>query len=400
MLQSYNYQLNPNTFQKIFFNKSFGCVRFIYNWGLALKKDVYIKDNVNLSYADMCKYLTLLKKRPEYSFLNEVSSICLQQSLRNLDAAFQNFFKHRTKFPKFKSKHYSNNSYNILNRVDIDFDGRFIKLPKIGWVKFHANQIFKGRILSVTICKSHTDKYYVSIIVENEKELPIKSEIKLESTIGIDLGLKDFAVFSNGFKICNPRFYLEYDKKIKCLCRICSRKQKGSNRRKRIQYKINKLYERKRNLINNFLYHVTKQIYSENQTVIIEDLGVKNMMKNHKLSKSISEVCWGKFIRILKYKADWYGKNVIFIDRFEPSTKLCSNCNYKNNTLTLADRQWICPKCGVCHDRDVNAAVNIKTIGLNMIVFGKTEYSPVVNGFNGRGGGGNETGEASKCTIY
>lgn len=394
MLKSYKYQLRPTAAQKTFFNKSFGCARLVYNWGLALKKETYAKDKTSLSYVDIAKRLTLLKKEEQYSFLNEVSSECLQQSLRNMDIAFQRFFRHKSDFPKFKSKHKSRNSYKAILSVQVDLLTNRVKLPKIGWVKFYANQTFVGKVNSVTVSKSCTGKYYVSVLVENGESLPAKQAVESSGTVGIDLGLTDFAVTSDGVKIPNPRFYKEFDERIKRLCRIHSRRKKGSNRRKRIQHKINKLHERKSNLINNFLYHVTKHLYSDNQTVVIEDLAVKNMMQNHKLSRTIGEVCWGRFISILKYKADWLGKNVIVIGRFEPSSKTCSCCGYKHDALKLSDRHWECPCCGVRHDRDFNAAVNIKRIGL-----GDTQYSPTACGFNGRGGGGYEAGEASKCTL-
>lgn len=363
MLKAYKYRLNPTSEQISLIEKTFGSTRFIYNWALQTKIEAYQDDKKSLTYHDLCKKLTDLKKQEEYTWLNEVSNECLQQSIRNLDQAFTRFFREKKGFPKFKSKRGSRKSFkNILN-VHIDFDNNRIKLPKLGWVRFYSNQVFKGKIGTVTVSKSPTNKYYISILVDNGLKLPDKSSINPDTTVGIDVGIKTFATLSNGSVFENPKYLEKSSARLACLQRRLTRKQKGSRRREKARLAVTKAYEHISNQRHNFLHHVVNNILGENQTVVIEDLNVEGMMKNHRLANSIASCSWSEFFRILSYKSDWKGVNLIRIGRFEPSSKMCE-CGYVHRDLKLSDRIWTCPSCGAVNDRDLLAARNIKKFGL------------------------------------
>lgn len=363
MLKAYKYRLNPTSEQISLMEKTFGSTRFIYNWALQTKIEAYQDDKKSLTAIDLCKKLTDLKKQEEYSWLNEVSNECLQQSIRNLDQAFTRFFREKKGFPKFKSKRGSRKSFkNILN-VHVDFDNNRIKLPKLGWVRFYSNQVFKGKIGTVTVSKSPTNKYYISILVDNGIKLPGKSPINPDTTVGIDVGIKTFATLSNGSVFENPKYLEKSSARLRCLQRRLTRKQKGSRRREKARLAVAKAYEHISNQRHNFLHHVVNNILGENQTVVIEDLNVEGMMKNHRLANSIASCSWSEFFRILSYKSDWKGVNLIRIGRFEPSSKMCE-CGYIHRDLKLSDRIWTCPSCGAVNDRDLLAARNIKKFGL------------------------------------
>jgi putative transposase len=262
--------------------------------------------------------------------------------------------------------------------VSIDFDNHKVKLPKIGKVRFGKNKEFIGKIGTCTISKTPTGKYYISILVDDGKPMPEKAPITDDTAVGIDVGIKDFAVLSNGQVYSNPKYLEKDEKRLKVLQRRLSRKQKGSNRRERARLSVAKQHEKIKNHRENFIHQVTSRIVRENQTVVVEDLNVEGMLKNHNLAKHIASASWSEFFSQLQYKCDWYGKNLIRIGRFEPSSKMCL-CGYINKDLTLKDREWDCPQCGRHNDRDLLAAVNVKRFGLqkqNLI----GEISPVVNG--------------------
>lgn len=363
MLKSYKYRLNPTSEQVSLMEKTFGSTRFIYNWALQTKIEAYQRDKISLTAIDLCKKLTELKKQEEYAWLNEVSNECLQQSIRNMDQAFVRFFREKKGFPKFKSKKRSRNSFkNILN-VYVDFGISRIKLPKLGWVKFYSNQTFKGKMGTVAVSKSPTNKYYVSILVDNGIRVPDKYPINPDTTVGIDVGIKTFATLSNGSSFENPKYLEKSSARLKCLQRRLSRKEKGGKRRERAKLAVAKAYERISNQRSNFLHHVVNNILGENQTVVIEDLNVEGMMKNHRLANSIASASWSEFFRILSYKSEWKGVNLIRIGRFEPSSKMCE-CGYIYRDLKLSNRVWTCPSCGSVNDRDMLAARNIKKFGL------------------------------------
>lgn len=296
-------------------------------------------------------------------WLKEVSNECLQQSIRNLDSAFTRFFREKKGFPKFKSKHNSRQSYKAINSVSVDLDNNKVKLPKIGWVKFAANRTFEGRVTSVVVSKTPTGKYYISVLVDNGKELPAKEDITYDRTIGIDVGLKDFAVCSNGDVYKNPKYLEKSTAKLKQLQRRFSKAKKGGNRRKKLRKRLAKQYEKVTNQRTDYLHKISTKLVRENQAIIIEDLNVKGMMKNHHLARSIGSVGWSTFFSMLEYKCEWYGKTLIRIGRFQPSSKMCG-CGYVNRQLKLSDRTWTCPKCGTINDRDLLAAQNIKRFGL------------------------------------
>ena len=363
MLKSYRYRLCPTASQREFFEKSFGCARYVYNWALNMRIEAYQQRKERLSYADLCKMLTHLKKEEDKLWLNEVTTECLQQSIRNMDSAFTRFFREKKGFPKFKSKKDSRKSYKAINSVQIDFDTARIKLPKVGWVKFHRNRTFDGKMGTATVTKTASGKYYVSILVDDGKSVPEKPRIEYATSVGIDVGIKDFAVLSDGTVFENPKYLEKAEARLKVLQRRLSRKQKGSNRRERARRRVAEAYEKVRNCRTNFIHQVTSRILRENQTVIVEDLNIEGMMQNHNLAKHIASASWREFFRQLQYKCDWYGKNLVRIGRFEPSSKMCT-CGYVNKELKLSQRDWICPVCGQRNDRDILAAINIKRFGL------------------------------------
>lgn len=325
--------------------------------------ETYQKDKTRLSCVDLCKELTPLKKQIEYSWLSEVSAESLQQSIRNMDSAFTRFFRERKGFPKFKSK-FGQQSCRFVMNLKIDFTSKKIRLPKIGWIRLFIDREFEGEIRSATVSKNKAGKYFVSLVIKNDIPLPQKPQIKEDRAIGIDVGLKHFAVFSTGEKIDNPRYLQKSEQRLMVLQRRLSRKQKDSNRRNAARLRVAKCHYKIACKHNDFLHKLTSRIIRENQTVVIEDLNVAGMLKNHCLAKAISSVSWSEFFRQLKYKADWAGRNVVTIGRFEPSSKMCSVCGTTNKALVLSDRDWTCLNCGTAHDRDVNAAINIKNIGL------------------------------------
>ena len=367
MLKSFVYRLYPNKEQEILLAKHFGCNRFIYNWALNLRKESYEQSGKTISKFELNKMVTQLAKKEEYSWLQEVLSQSLQQSIQNLDTAYIKFFKEKTGFPKFKSKKTHRHSYRIPQNVKIDFENHKVFLPKIKWVNIRVDREFEGLIKSATVKQLPSGKYFVSILVEDGKDYQTKKQIEHANAVGIDLGIKDFAILSDGTKIENPKFLRTKEQRLKVLQKRLSRKQKGSNNRNKQRIKVAKLQEKITNERKDFLQKLTTKLVKESQfdTFCLENLNVSGMMRNHKLAKSIAEVSWYQFIEMLKYKCEWYGKNLVQIGQFEPSTKTCAHCGYKNTELTLKDREWICPVCNTYHDRDINAAINIKNFALS-----------------------------------
>lgn len=360
MLKAYKYRLKPNKSQQIQIEKTFGCCRFIYNYMLSERERLYAKDKSVLSYNKQAKLLTQLKCMEGFAWLSEPSNEALQQSLRNLDVAYRQFFKNGSNLPKFKSKHKSRDSFRNYVSIDIDFSAFYVKIPKIGLVKISKNRIFEGKLKSITVSKSKTGKYYVSCLVETGKAIPGKMPYSKETTVGVDLGVKEFAVLSNGQVFENPKHLRKRQKRIAHLQKKEARQQKGSNRRKKTRLLINKQYEKATNCKENMFHHVANTILSENQAVKIEDLNIVGMMKNNKLAYSIQDASWSRFTSILQYKADWLGKTIIKVPRFFASSKTCSRCGWKNDNLTLKDRVFACAECGLSIDRDENAAINIE----------------------------------------
>lgn len=358
--KAYKYRLYPNKEQQEQISKHIGCSRWIYNYALDKKVKSYQETGKGLSRFEIQKDLPLLKKEENTSWLKEVNSQTLQASLENLDKAFTKFFKDKKGFPKFKSKKDNHQSFSIPQNTMVDFENNHINIPKIQTdIKCILHRKFDGVIKTSTISKKPTGKYYISILVELNEELPKKKPISEKQAIGIDLGIKTFAVLSNKVEIENPKHLKKSIQKLKSLQRKVSKKHKGSNNRKKSVIKLAKLHEKVANQRLDFLHKTTHYLVTNYDVLCLETLKSSNMMKNHKLAQALSDIAIGKFNEILDYKAEWFGCNILRIGQFEPSSKMCS-CGVINKELKLSDRVWKCESCGLTHNRDLLAANNIK----------------------------------------
>lgn len=372
--KAYVFRIYPTYSQAKQINKTIGCARFVYNYFLDKRIEVYRDAGTSLSYTKCSALLTQLKQDKDYVWLQEIDKFALQNSLRDLSAAYTNFFRELTKgnkpgFPKFKSKRSSKQSYRTgytNNNIEVDMDNCRIKLPKIKWVKFRKSKKLTklpDDIINATITKSPSGKYFVAVVCQAKIE-------KLPETtnyVGYDLGLTTYAIGSNGDIIQNPRYLERELKKLAKLQRRLSRKTKGGKNYEKQRIKVAKQHERISNMRYDFLHQQSTRIVRENQVICLEDLRVKNMVKNKRLAKAISDAAWGMFRKMINYKACWYGRTVVIIDKFYPSSKLCNVCGEINPMLTLNIREWQCPKCGTIHDRDKNASLNILTEGLRLL---------------------------------
>jgi putative transposase len=371
MLKAFKYRLYPNKSQIEFFEKQFGACRFVYNWALEQKIKYYETEKKSLSWVDILNKFAQIKKLDEYKWLKEVNSQSLQMSVRNLDNAFTKFFREKTGFPKWKSRKNPVQSFQIPQYYSVDFVKNKVKLPKVGNVKASFSREFDGTPKTATVSRTPTNKYFISILVEDGQELPKKEMFSESTTIGVDVGIKDFAILSNGEKIENPKYLKNSLKKLKTLSRKVSKKKLGSNNWRKAKLRLSRLHEKITNQRNDFHHKLSKKLVCENQAIALENLNVSGMVKNHCLAQSISDAGWSSFVTKLEYKAEWFGKTILRIGRFEPSSKLCNVCGYHNRELTLAVREWICPECNTIHDRDINAATNIKKFSLqdqNLVV--------------------------------
>ena len=377
MLRAIKVRLYPNKEQEQKINKTFGCYRFVYNHMLALKQEAYNKDKTNLGLCELSKYLLgTLRKDEQYAWLKEENSQVLQQAIRQMLSAYNNFFKQHKGFPKFKSKKDRQSALFPINAISKcnTFETRHISLTKqLKKIKFRCSdsylrmlQKYNKNIKSATLSKSKSGKYFLSILVEME-DTELKKFEHTNKQVGIDLGVKDFVITSDGKVFENKHFLKKEEKKMKRLQRQLSRKVKGSNNREKQRVKIAKLYERMTNKKEAYIHFVVNELLSHYDSIFMEDLNVQGMLRNHNLAKAIQEVGFYKFNEILTNKALVNNKQVVSVDRFYPSSKTCSVCGYKKEDLKLSDRSWVCPQCGTKHDRDINAAVNILLEGKRML---------------------------------
>lgn len=362
MQKGVKFRAYPKKEQQNLINQTFGCCRLVYNKGLTMRNDAYTNGQ-KVGYNQTSAMLTKLKKIDDFAFLKMVDSIALQQSLRDLDRGFKNFFEKRARHPQFKSKHNNHQSYRTINQGDnIRIIGKYIKLPKLGYVKIKQS-IEIEHITSVTVEKTPTGKYFVVLNVEFEPE----PRSNTGCIIGIDVGIKEFYSDSNGNVVSNPRYLEKSMHKLIREQQRLSRKQKGSNNRNKQRVKVAKIHEKITNQRNDFLQKQSTILVSENQTICIEDLNVKGMVRNHKLAQYIMSCSWSKFFTMLEYKAAWYGNDIIKVPTMYPSSQICSCCGYKNSFVkNLFVREWECPHCHTKHNRDTNASINILNKGISV----------------------------------
>ena len=364
--RAYKYRFYPTEEQEQILAKTFGCVRYVYNWGLRLKTDAYYIEGKRLYYKDLSAQLTELKRMPATVWLNEVSSVALQQSLRYLDKAFINFFEGRGSYPQLHKKH-SKQSASFMSSA-FQWDGQNITLAKMSEpLNIRWSRRFEGVPSSVTVSKDAANRYHVSILVDEE----IPQAPKCNKQVGLDLGLRDAVILSTGQKFGNPRFFRKDEKRLAKAQRRLAKKQKGSKNRAKARLKVARIHAKIADRRSDFLHKLSTRLINENQVIAVESLQVKNMIRNHHLAKSIADVGWGEFVRQLEYKAEWYGRTVAKVDKFYPSSKRCFDCGHAMPKMPLHIRNWTCPECGEYHDRDVNAAQNILAAGLAVLACGE-----------------------------
>jgi putative transposase len=361
------YRLYPTEREKITLGKIFGAVRWVTNEMLAFRSKAFNEFGLSVSGSDTKSLLAEVKKDPAHSWLNEIPSQPLQEATIHLDIAFQKFFKKTGGYPKFKSK-FDVQSFQLPQPK---LDGNKIFIPNFKkWIRFEQHRPLTGKLGAVTIIKTKTNKYFISFVVHQDVEkLSVKKSLP---SVGVDLGIKDFAILSNGERIANHKFLARNLKKLRRIQRAHSRKAKGSANRSKSRIKLAKLHEKISNQRSDFIHKFSRKLIDENQIISIENLNVKGMVQNRKLSRAISNMGWGQLVNQLKYKSLWYGRSLRIIDRWFPSSKMCGSCGEINNALKLKDREWTCVGCGVTHDRDLNAAKNIELVGRDT-----PEFTPV-----------------------
>jgi len=371
--RAYKFRFKPTPEQETNLAKTFGCARAAYNHMLRLRTDAWYKEQKRLGYHETSRLLTELKKQPEYAWLNEVSCVPVQQSLRHLQTAFHNFFAKRTGYPTFKSKNDKQAAEYTLSAFK--WDGKKLFLAKMKEplaITFSRTIPKAAKVTTVTVSKDAAGRYFVSMLCDDS----VAPKGVIDKTIGIDLGLTHFAILSTGEKIVSPKTFVTNQAKLTKLQRRLAKKQKGSNNRAKARLKVAKLHAKITDTRKDFLHKLSTRIVNENQVIAIETLAVSNMQKNRCLSKAIGDSGWSEFVRQLEYKSLWYGRTLVGIDKWYPSSKRCNACGHTVKKMPLNIREWTCPECGTIHDRDINAARNVLTAGLAGLANGET-VSPV-----------------------
>ena len=371
--RAYRFRCYPTPEQEVILARTFGCARFAYNHMLRLRTDAWFKEQKRIDYHATSAALTALKKQPEFVWLNEVSSVPVQQALRHLQTAFANFFAKRARYPSFKRKDGPQSAEYTTSAFK--WDGKALKLAKMGTpldVRFSRTIPRAAKVTTVTVSKDAAGRYFVSMLCDDA----VEPKAEAAGKVGIDLGLTHFAILSSGEKVAAPNTFRKHEAKLAKLQRRLAKKQKGSARRAKAKRKVARLHAKVADARRDFLHKLSTRLINENQVIAIESLAVSNMQKNRCLAKSISDASWSEFVRQLEYKAQWYGRTLIGIDRWYPSSKRCSDCGHTVSKLPLSVREWVCPECGTIHDRDINAARNVLAAGLAVSAHGEA-VSPV-----------------------
>jgi putative transposase len=401
MIKAYRYKIKPTKAQEAFLKKCFGCCRFVYNYALNKRIEAYSSEKKTLTFFDQCTALRKMKKQPKYAWLNEVPALSMNYALLNLNNAYGHFFKTKSGFPKYKSKKDGHDSVKFEpNSTKYDFKSNKVRIPKLGWVRIYKDKFFDQssvKINATTVSRDKCGTYWCSVSVDDGIPLPPKAKVTKATAIGLDMGLSEFATLSTGEKIPNMRFSEEkaIAKAQKCLARKVGYKKEETPSKRFLLYKT-KLAKKHRRIANrrtDFLHKLSTDLVRKYDTICVEDLNVNGMMKNHNLARAISSVAWSEFFRMITYKCDWYGKNLLKSGRFDATSQVCSRCGYRNaNTKDLSVRRWTCPECGTHHDRDVNAAINIMKMAIE-------RDSPSVKGITGADGADSENNNGTSSHI-
>ena len=367
--RAYKFRFNPTPEQEVILAQTFGCARFAYNHMLRLRTDAWFQRQERIGYHETSAALTALKKDPEFVWLNEVSSVPVQQALRHLQTAFGNFFAKRAKYPTFKRKDGPQSAEYTTSAFK--WDGKALKLAKMVAplaIRFSRTIPRAAKVTTVTVSKDAAGRYFVSMLCDDA----VEPKAEAAGKVGIDLGLTHFAILSTGEKVAAPNTFRKHETKLAKLQRRLAKKQKGSANRKKARLKVAKLHAKIADSRKDFLHKLSTRLINENQVIAIETLAVSNMQKNHSLAKSIADASWSEFVRQLEYKSLWYGRELVGIDRWYPSSKRCSDCGHTVAKMPLNVREWTCPECGTVHDRDINAARNVLAAGLAVSALGES----------------------------